>query len=208
VAYTQRQIFQSLSPDSSALILDWGCGRGDQIDTLNTLGYKNVSGLDVDELFSRDDIVIEKDSVGWLEKNAEKWDVILARESIYYITKSEQVRLWRAFNGALRPQGKLVVIAFNGALTSSDWIKQKDHGIEIVFNEISLKSLALTSNFVAIQVGALKSQHRTPIGFLFSGCMSLFRVISNQLRFLSERGLDSNNPRLFTKSIFLEARKI
>ena len=187
--------------------MDWGCGKGDQIDALYLLGYINVSGLDVDSSFSRDDIAIDPDSIGWLEKNPERWDVILARESIYYIPKIEQQRLWSAFYGALKPGGKLVVIAFNGALISSEWIMQKDLGIEMIFNEITLKNFAESSNFCDIQVSKIHSNHRTPVGLIFSTFLSLYRNLTNMTRYLAERGLDDNNPRLFTKSIVMEARK-
>lgn len=207
MALTQRKILESLSASRSSKILDWGCGRGDQIDALNLFGYNNVTGLDVDSSLSRDDISIDKDSIGWLERHPEEWDVILARESIYYIPKTQQQRLWSAFNSALKPGGKLVVIAFNGALTSSEWIRQKDLGIEMIFNEITLRDLAESTYFRDIQVSEIHLTHRTLLGHIFSICLSLYRNLSNKIRFITERGIDNNNPRLFSKSIILEARK-
>ncbi len=207
MAFTQRKILESLSASRSSIILDWGCGKGEQIDALNLFGYRNVSGLDVDSSFSRDDISIDKDSIGWLERHPERWDVILARESIYYIPKREQQRLWSAFNSALKPGGKLVVIAFNGALSSSEWIRQKDLGIEMIFNEITLRDHAESAYFCEIQVSEIHLNHRTPLGHIFFICLTLYRNLSNRIRYIAERGIDKNNPRLFSKSIILEARK-
>lgn len=77
-------------------------------------GYLNILGLDVDPLLARTDVIIESDSVGYLEKNPQAYDVIFARQSIYYIPKDGQSRLWNSFHTSLKPNGlSRKILAFN-----------------------------------------------------------------------------------------------
>ena len=198
-------ILGNLEPQSK--ILDWGCGTGNQIDFLIQQGCTNVSGFDVDPSLLRKDVDIDSDSIGWLEKSTMKWDVILCRESVYYIPKSEQPRLWQALYGALAAQGTLIVVAFNGAAGSSSWIIQKDHGIQLVLNEISLKNLALQANFHQIEIKGIKSNHRTVFGYFLGLLMWTHRNLTIRFRYILERGIDPQNPKHFTKNIVLIARK-
>jgi hypothetical protein len=203
----QRDIFRFLSIEHSALILDWGCGEGIEIDSLKRQGFLNVEGLDINPEFIRADITIDSDSIGFLERNIGRWDVIFARQSIYYIPKDMQKRLWKAFYAALKPEGQLIVIVFNGAITTSEWILQKDHGINFVLNEISLRTLGCSAGFTKNDVIGIKNEHRTPFGFLASILLNTYKISTNKLRYLSERGFDKQNPKLFTKSIALLAGK-
>jgi hypothetical protein len=178
-----------------------------EIDFLKEMDYSNVEGLEVVTSFLRADIHIEPDSIGFLENNPERWDVIFARESVYYVPKENQQRLWKAFFLGLKPGGKLVVIVFNGALTTSEWIIQKDHGIKFALNEISLLNLGEIGGFHDIEIEGVKPQHRSPVGATIFMILSLYRNLTSRLRYLSERGIDRQNPRYFTKSIVLIAKK-
>ena len=203
----QKDIFRYLRVNKNAEILDWGCGDGTNIDNFKKEGYLATEGLDVEPSLSRVDVAIDSDSIGFLERNPQKWDVIFARQSIYYIPKDGQSRLWNAFHSALKPGGKLIIIVFNGALTSAEWIIQKDFGIQFSLNEISLFNLAETSEFKEIKVFGIRVTHRTPIGFVTSFLLDLYKNLNCHLRYLSERGIDSQNPKIFTKSITLLASK-
>ena len=203
----QKDLLKRLSLEREAKILDWGCGYGNEIDEFKRVGFKNVSGLEIDEKFSRMDIVIDSDSIGFLEKAQETYDVIFARESIYYIQKKDQSRLWSAFFKALKPNGHIIVITFNGALTTSQFIIQKDLDIQFALNEISLVALAQKAGFTGIETLGIKPKHRTPIGAAIGYKLSLFKRINLTLTYLSERGFDHLNPKLLTKNIVLLAQK-
>jgi len=184
-----------------------GLRGGSLIDELRSLGCSSVSGLEVDLTFTREDIYIDSDTIAWLEKSPEKYNVIVTRESMYYVNKDEQGRLWLAFYRALAPGGKIVVITFNGALESSNWIMQKDLDIKLIPNEILLRNLAAYTGFESINLYAITPYSRTFIGKIVSSIFGIFKVASYKLKYISERGFDSQNPTLFTKQILLQASK-
>ena len=106
---TLSTLLRNLSPDFDSPILDFGCGDGREIDSLRSIGFKNLTGFDIAKWSPKakidECITYDPDSIGFLEKNASKFDVIFSRDSAYYIPVDQQDRLWRAFYGALRPQG-------------------------------------------------------------------------------------------------------
>ena len=201
------ELLQEIASNQNAKILDWGCGRGGLIDNLKSLGCSYVSGLEVDAAFAREDIYIDSDTIAWLEKRPEKYDVIITSESFYYVVKGEQDKLWLAFYKALAPGGKIVVITFNGAIGSSNWNFQKDLGMKLIPNEILLRNLAASAGFQSIELFSVTPAHRTLFGKTVSYLFSIFRVVNYKFKYTSERGLDSQNPTIFTKQILLRATK-
>ena len=204
-------LLKNLSSDFDSQILDFGCGDGREIDSLRRIGFKNLTGFDIARWSPKaiidECIIYDSDSIGFLEKNTSKFDVIFSRDSAYYIPVEQQDRLWRAFYGALRPKGKIVVITFNGALSTSAWILQKDHNIHFAFNEKTLRSFPENAGFTDVNVEKIKPEHRSLLGKYFFGAVLQWGEINSRLRYFTERGLDNQNPRLFSKQIVLTARK-
>lgn len=203
----ESQVYKQIASDAKASILDWGCGGGKQIDELMKLGCRAVTGLEVDPVFERENVVISADSIGWLERHSEEFDLIVARESFYYIEKDSQRRLWSAFYSALTPGGKIFVIAFNGALETSRWIPQKDLAIKLTPNEILLQSLAIESGFGEIKIFGLQVEPHSFRGKLYYFFAMTIREYFYKFKYLSERGIDSQNPKHFTKSLLLVGSK-
>lgn len=204
----EKDIFEYLQINRSARILDWGCGKGEMLDKLKDNDFLNCSGVEINSDFARADIEIVEDTISFLEERPSTFDVIYVRESAYYISKENQSRLWSGFFRALNPNGALIVVTFNGALKTSDWIIQKDFGIHFAFNEISLSDLALKAGFGELEVLGIKPINRTPIGKFLAYCLSIYRRVHSSLAYISERGLCHFNPRLFEKNIVLLARKL
>lgn len=208
---TLSEILETLSTDYDAKMLDFGCGDGREIDSMRGLGFTNVTGFDVARWSPKapesKNIIIDPDSIGFLERNTSAFDVIFSRESIYYTPADHQDRLWRAFYGSLRPGGKIVVIAFNGALSTSAWILQKDLAMKFAFNELTLQSFPLKAGFTDIQVESVNPEHRSFLGTALFWFVLGYGQLNSRLRYLTERGLENQNPRLFSKQIVMKARK-
>lgn len=208
---TLSELLKNLSPNFDSKILDFGCGDGREMASMRRMGFKNLIGFDVarysDTAAKAENIIIDPNSIDFLQKNTSKFDVIFSRESAYNIPKEQQDRLWRAFHSALKPQGKIIVITFNGALSTSAWILQKDLAMEFAFNEKTLRSFPETAGFTNIHVEKVRPEHRSFFGtalfWFVLGCGEL----NSRLRYLTERGLDRQNPRLFSKQIVMTARK-
>ena len=208
---TLLEVLKTLSTNLDSKILDFGCGAGREIDSMRKIGYANVTGFDVARWTTNshrhEDVVIEPDSIGFLEQNPNAFDVIFFREAVYYTPIEQQNRLWSGFYGALKPGGKLVLIVFNGALSTSAWILQKDLAIKLAFNELTLKSFSFNAGFIGVHVEEVKPEHRSFVGvspFLF---VLGYGKLNSRLRYVTERGLDTQNPRLFSKQIVMTARK-
>ena len=191
--------------------MDFGCGDGREIDSLKRIGFKNIAGFDIARWSGNTkvdhNITYDPDSIGFLERNTSKFDVIFSRDSAYYIPVDQQERLWRAFYEALKPQRKIVVITFNGALSTSSWILQKDLAIKFAFNEKTLQSFPQSAGFTNIKVEKIKPEHRSIVGAAFFWIVLGYGELNSKLRYFTERGIDSQNPHLFSKQIVMTAQK-
>ena len=208
---TLEDLLKSLALNPEQSILDFGFGTGECLKSLKSYGCQSLSGFDVIQLDHLEldfaDISIAPDSISWLQNQPEKFDVILAKESLYYIEKSSQSLLWKSLFNSLKPSGRLIVLAFNGALSTSNIIQTKDLGIQLAFSENSLSTLAVNSGFVGIEVEELDISHSNTLAktgwtlILFAG-----RAF-NRFRYIAERGLDPQNPKILSKTIYFSARK-
>lgn len=193
--------------DRNFNVLDFGCGEGTQMDVFRGMGAREVVGLEVEEKFRSEDVVIEVDTISYLIKNPAKFDVILARESLYYLPRDKQSELFVALHGALKPNGKLIAICFNGVLTTSRYIYQKDFGMRVIFNEISMEELSRNAGFRKLEIYGVTPRARTALGqiaiYLLDGVV---RIRSSFIHFL-ERRRDPFFPKVFTRSIALVAEK-
>ena len=206
---SENDVYIDLLHEKPNRILDFGCGKGELIDELLKLNCKWIQGLEVSSEFRRENVLIVEDSIAYLESNPEKYDLIIARESLYYIPKSEQVRLWTALHNSLVQGGTLAIIVLNGALQTSQWVIQKDHGIQFIFNEVLLKHFAQIVGLQNQRIFAIRSTHHTLIGKIGFTMLSTVRSLITQFTFISERGIDRNNPTIFSKSLlFLGSRNI
>ena len=208
---TLTDVIKTLSTNLDSKILDFGCGDGHEMAYMREIGFINITGFDVARWSHNapesENIIIDPDSIGFLERNPSAFDVIFSRESVYYTSVDQQDRLWGAFYGALKPGGKIVVIAFNGALSTSAWILQKDLAMKFAFNELTLQSFPLKAGFSHIQVEKVNPEHRSFLGTALFWFVLGYGELNSRLRYFTERGLENQNPRLFSKQIVMTARK-
>lgn len=103
-------------PESrEAEIMEIGCGSGGLIYWLNSLGYKNVLGID----FSQEQVeeakkmgimnVILGDFEKFLDKKEDIYDCIIARDVIEHFNKEEILDIFNSIHNSLKPNGCLII---------------------------------------------------------------------------------------------------
>jgi SAM-dependent methyltransferase len=189
-------------------ILDIGCGTGDQLRKLRDLGLRDLTGVDIMEYDNLEDFNFVKcDSMQYLAVNPEKYNQILSRQSFYYYSAEQQKELFNSAYKALKPGGYLYLIVFNGSVATSNFIVQKDLGIKFIYNEINLKSLGELAGFSETNVYESRLIPTSWIKKIIANSIRTYVKFTYTLRYLSERGIDSQNPKIFSKVLIAIYKK-
>lgn len=61
--------------------------------------------------------------------------------------------------------------------------------------------------FIDVHVEELKPEHNSVVGASLFWLVLGFGKLNSRLRYFTERGLDKQNPRLYSKQIIMTARK-
>lgn len=98
---------------NNASILDVGCGYGDKIKALNSLGFENVTGVElnpvlVDSAKQAGHKVLSVDEFN-MEEASEKYDVLLMSHIIEHFQYSDLIDFMESYLGCLKPGGILVI---------------------------------------------------------------------------------------------------
>lgn len=207
--YYEANFRPYLPEDRDAAILDVGCGQGDFVRYLHGLGYRNITAVDIDEraiatLEGLDGVTARRAEIG-RELPADlpgPWDLIIAKQMIYYLERREAASFVRSLAAALAKDGRLLVEIFNGSLVSSRFTENKDPGIITAYTELGLKRL--------LEWNGLKVERMFGAdaggSFLYRTLRSLWVGIYCRLLML-ERGRDDELPTIDEKSIIAVARR-
>jgi SAM-dependent methyltransferase len=162
LAYYRANYMRHLPEDQAARILVISCGPGYLVDMLTQAGYTNVQGIDSDPAkvshATRRGLNCEvAEAFPFLERITGAYDAIVPEQELNHLTIAETIEFLRLCNGALRPGGRVVVYAMNGAnpLVGSENVA---HNIDHFYNvtEHSLTQLMQLGGFVDIRPFALK----------------------------------------------------
>ena len=146
--YYQRNYRQYLPANLDARVLDIGCGQGNFVRYLNGLGYRDITAVDIDEnaiasLKGLKGVKAKRLALG-SELPTElrgPWDLIVAKQMIYYLDRREAASLVRSISQSLSKDGLLAIEVFNGSLLSSRFTELKDPAILTAYTELGLKRL-------------------------------------------------------------------
>lgn len=203
-----------LPNDKNARILDLGCGSGFLLNYLDSKGYQNYVGVDVDAniLNSIDHRFKNKtqhitDLLDFLKSSNEKYDLIIAKDVIYYFPPTMLLRYMKAIVDSLHKDGVIIVEIFNGALLTAPYTAAKDYGIVNMFTEGSLRTVLEDAGLCVTELyGVRKIRKITLRSCFFSTSVFLWRIVL-RIIYLFERGIDDRNPKIFEKSIIAVAKK-
>ena len=162
LAYYRANYTRHLPGDRSARILVISCGPGYLVNMLAQAGYTNVQGIDSDpgkvSHATRRGLKCEvAEAFPYLERSAGSYDAIIPEQELNHLTIAETIDFLRLCHRSLRPGGRVVVYAMNGAnpLVGSENIA---HNIDHFYNvtEHSLTQLLQLGGFSEIRPFALK----------------------------------------------------
>jgi len=161
-AYYKANYLSHLPSNRDAKILVISCGPGYLLNALAQAGYRSVIGIDSDPskvvYGQKRGLACESaQAFGYLERHRGEFDVIIPEQELNHLTIDETIDFLRLCHAALRPNGRVIVYAMNGAnpLVGSENLA---HNIDHFYNvtEYSLSQLLQLAGFADIRPFALK----------------------------------------------------
>ena len=161
-AYDRANYLAHLPQDRSTRILVISCGPGYLVNVLAQAGYKSVIGIDSDpgkvEHARRHGLPCEvAEAFSYLERSRGEFDVIIPEQELNHLTHQETIEFLQLCHAALRPGGRTIVYAMNGAnplVGSENLAHNIDHFYLVT--EYSLTQLLELGGFRQVQPFALK----------------------------------------------------
>lgn len=200
-----------LPRDRSAAILDLGCGDGRMLRFLSSKGYLNIHGVDRDPaalavIGKLEGVVVECTEVGleYLRQQRGKFKLIILKQVIYYVERSEIMSFMLALKDALTDDGVIVVEFFNAALLSSRMTELKDPFIRTAYTEHSMRRLFAATGLQELHIGGERRENRKFRSHVYAALRACWISLLKAI-YILERGIDKELPRIYTKSIIAVA---
>jgi 2-polyprenyl-3-methyl-5-hydroxy-6-metoxy-1,4-benzoquinol methylase len=161
-AYYRANYLRHLPADRNASILVVSCGPGYLVNMLREQGYHNVIGIDSDpakvEHARKRGLPCETArAFAFLEGREAVYDVIIPEQELNHLTLDETIDFLTLCRRALKPGGRVIVYAMNGAnpLVGSENLA---HNIDHFYNvtEYSLAQILQLAGFTDIRPFPLK----------------------------------------------------
>ncbi len=202
-AYYRANYLAHLPSDRDARILVISCGPGYLVNVLLQAGYRSVVGIDsdpakIDHAHRHSLPCVVASAFEFLEQRAGEFDVIIPEQELNHLTHAETIDFLRLCHAALRPSGRVIVYALNGAnpfVGAENLAHNIDHFYLVT--EYSLAQLLELGGFTAIRPFALKLYvfWKNPlnyVGLVVTGVLEfmmrlLFRLYGKNVRVLSKK---------------------
>ncbi len=118
--YYRANYLPLLPADRESRILVISCGPGYLVNLLVQEGYRSVLGIDSDpakvEHARRKALPCEvAEAFPYLQGPPAEYDVVIAEQELNHLTHEETIEFLRLCHRALRPRGRIIVYALNGA---------------------------------------------------------------------------------------------
>src|SRR6201994_500125 len=161
-AYYRANYLGHMPADKQARILVISCGPGYLVKMLRDTGYTAVLGIDSDpakvEVARRHQLPCETArAFEYLESRPAQYDVIIPEQELNHLTLDETIEFLGLCRKSLRPGGRVVVYAMNGAnpMVGSENLS---HNIDHFYNvtEYSLGQILQLAGFAQVRPFALK----------------------------------------------------
>lgn len=196
-----------LPTDRSAAILDLGCGDGRVLRFLSRKGYLNIHGVDRDPIAlacigKLAGVTVECTEVGlqFLRQQRGKFKLIVLKQMIYYVERSEIMAFMLALKDALTDDGVVIVEFFNAALLSSRLTELKDPFIRTGYTEHSMRRLFAATGLRELHIGGERRENGKLRSRVYAACRACWILLLRTI-YILERGMDNELPQIYTKSI-------
>ena len=139
-----------------ARVVDLGCGDGRTLYLLSKRGYADLTGVDASEsqtAIARQvlDRVRTEDALGWLRRDSEPVDLLLAMDVVEHLTRGESLEFLALCASRLRPGGRLVLQTPNAASPFFGAVRYGDITHEQCFTPESLGALLLRAGLTGVE---------------------------------------------------------
>lgn len=152
-SWNKKYVVPYLPESRKSVVLDVGCGLGQNLFTFSKLGYKDVIGIDiskecVDFCKKRGFKVLKTSVETYLKNKRGKFDVITVYHVVEHIRKERIVALIKLLKRSLKRKGVLVINVPNGASAITGvHDRYVDITHEILYTPESIRELQLLAGF-------------------------------------------------------------
>lgn len=161
-AYYRANYLPYLPENRAAKILVISCGPGYLVNVLANAGYRNVVGIDSDaakvEHGRKRGLPCEvAEAFPYLDGKRNEYDVIIPEQELNHLTHDETIEFLQLCHAALKPGGRVIVYAMNGAnpfVGAENLAHNIDHFY--IVTEYSLSQLLELGGFKDVKPFALK----------------------------------------------------
>lgn len=202
-AYYRSNYLPWMPAERGAGVLVISCGPGYLLKLLQDRGYSAIFGIDSDPakiaIAQRKGLPCQvARAFEFLDSHAGQYDVIIPEQELNHLTLDETIDFLKRCRQALRPGGRIVVYAMNGAnpLVGSENLS---HNIDHFYNvtEYSLEQILKLAGFHDIRVFALKlyvfwTNPLNYVGLAVTAFLEftlrvIFRLYGKKVRILSKK---------------------
>jgi SAM-dependent methyltransferase len=207
---TVQRCRRFLPTDTSAPILDLGCGSGSFLDALRSRGYARLEGVDVsaaqvDAAHARGLTDITRvPAVDHLRRHPARYALVTAFNLLEHQTRTELFELLDGIHAALAPGGRLIAVVPNAKGLFGAHVRFNDITHELSFTPQSVEQICAVTGFQCEMV----MEHGPVVhGVLSAARWSMWQAIRALLiaARLAEGG-DWRRP-IFTQDLVFVARK-
>lgn len=200
---TKWYIKNLLPNDKNAKILDLGCGTGTFLKVLETMGYENVTGVDLSESQTKVAIkecnsskVICQSVFEFFNENDEQFDLITGFDFIEHLNKDEILNLLNILKNSLKYNGRVIFQTPNPDSPFGMGYRYGDFTHELAISPLALKSLVFINDFNNFEV---RECGPYPHGIVSSIRFILWKFIKYLIDFINLVEVGNKGARVYTR---------
>jgi 2-polyprenyl-3-methyl-5-hydroxy-6-metoxy-1,4-benzoquinol methylase len=212
VAEGYGQYADWLPRDRAACVLDLGCGGGEFLEYLTTLGYRNVEGLDLSaEQVARckerglSAVSQVEDTEAYLRGHHGSFDCVTLNDVLEHLPKERCIPVLREIREALTADGNVIIKVPNLSSAFGPVARYLDFTHELGFTEHSLEQVLRVAGYRTVELRTTQVQFALrPKRLAYYLANAAYRT-AHRAVYLAAAGSDA--PRLLGKLLVARAHK-